>query len=61
MGSIHKSPSCKKLENVVWEVLNKAWYVDEKLIWDEFDGNVSSDGVFYTPLGSPSKEGTNSA
>jgi len=52
MVSIHKGPFHKKLENVVWEVLSKPQYVDEKLVWGESNGNVSSDEMFYTPLGS---------
>ncbi len=37
--SIHKGPFHKKLENVVWEVLSKAQYINEKLVWGESNGN----------------------
>jgi hypothetical protein len=31
------------------------------LVWGEYDGNISGDETFYTPLGSLVKEGTNNA
>ncbi len=50
-----KSSSIEKIELVVFEILSKAWYVNENLAWGDNDGD-SKDEVFYTPIGSPKKE-----
>ncbi len=58
MDSVHKGPSRKKLKDIVWETLSRVWNVNEKLVCGEYDGNISSDETFYTPLGTLVKEGT---
>lgn len=42
---------------VIWETLSRAQFVNEKLAWGDNDGDFE-DEMFYTPLGSPRKEGT---
>ncbi len=52
--------SIKKIENIVWETLNKTRFVNEKLAWGDQVATIESelDEEFHTLIGSPMEEGT---
>jgi hypothetical protein len=52
-----RSSSLKHFSNVIWEVLNKARNVNEKLAWE--DEAPSEDDVFFMPPENPIKEDIN--